>query len=40
MDIKYLQSDYVLFGWQEEDLPIFGHIQYIAVFNKTVPRLG
>jgi len=39
MDIKYLQSDYVLFGWQEEDVPIFGHIQYVAVFNNN-PTFG
>ena len=39
MGIKYLQSDYVLLGWQEDDLPIFGRIQYIAVFNNN-PMFG
>lgn len=36
MGFKYMQSDYVLIGWQSDDLPIFGHIQYIAVVNGLV----
>ena len=35
MGIKYAVSDYVLVGWQEDDLPIFGRIQYIAVLNHS-----
>jgi len=35
MGIKYLQSDYVPLGWQEDDLPIIGRIQYITVFNNN-----
>ena len=31
-----MQSDYVLIGWQNDDLPIFGHIQYIAIVNELV----
>ena len=35
MGTKYLQHDYVLLGWQEDDLPTFGRIQYIAVVNNN-----
>ena len=31
MGIKYMVRDYILVGWQEDDLPIFGRILYIAV---------
>ena len=30
-----MPSDFVLVGWQEDDLPIFGRIQYIAVINEV-----
>lgn len=29
--IKYQKPDYVIMGWQEDDLPIFGQIQDIMV---------
>lgn len=28
---RYSVSDYVLVGWQDDDLPIFGKIRFIAV---------
>ena len=28
---KYSVSDYLLIGWQDNDLPIFGKVQFIAV---------
>lgn len=34
MGVKYMHSDYVLIGWQSDDLPEFGHIQDIAVVNE------
>ena len=36
MGFRYTHSDYLLIDWQNDDLPIFGHIQYIAVVNEHV----
>ena len=34
MGVKYTVQDYVIVGWQEDDLPIFGRIEYIAVIDQ------
>ena len=31
MGSKYSVSDYLLIGWQDDDLPIFGKVHFIAV---------
>ncbi len=31
LGIKYMCSDYLLVGWQDDDLPIFGRVQSIIV---------
>ena len=36
MGIKYMISEFVVIGWQCDDLPIFGKIQHIAVVNDFV----
>lgn len=33
MGSKYNRSDYVVAGWQDDDLPVFGCIQDILVLN-------
>ena len=35
MGTKYMIYDYVLIGWQDDDLPMFGLIQDIAVLNNN-----
>lgn len=35
MGVKYMMADYVLIGWQEDDLLIFGYIQRIIVVKNT-----
>lgn len=34
--IKYQKSDFVLVGWQRDDLPIFGQLQDILVAEKVL----
>ena len=36
MGIKYTFSDFVVIGWQCDDLPLFGQIRHIAVVNDFV----
>ena len=36
MGIKYTFSEFVVIGWQCDDLPVFGQIQHIAVVNDFV----
>ena len=33
LGVKYVVSDYLLLGWQENDLPSFSQILHIFVFN-------
>ena len=33
---KYSRSDYVIIGWQEDDLPLFGRINDIMLINGSV----
>lgn len=35
MGVKYTNSDYVLIGWLDNDLAVFGHIQNIFVINNV-----
>ena len=34
--IKYSYFDYVLIGWQDDDLPLFGRVHDILVFESSV----
>ena len=34
--VKYSVQDYVTVGWQIDDLPVFGRIEYIAVVDERV----
>ena len=36
MGIKYTFSEFVVIGWQCDDLPVFGQIQHIVVVNDFV----
>lgn len=36
MGIKYACLDYVIKGWQSDDLPLFGRIKEILVVNDSV----
>ena len=36
MGVKYTFTEYVLIGWQDDDLPAFGQIQYIVVIEGIV----
>ena len=36
MGTKYMISEFVVIGWQCDDLPVFGQIQHIAVVNDFV----
>lgn len=35
MGVQYAKSDYVLIGWLDHDLPVFGRIQNIIVINNV-----
>ena len=39
MGIKYMYSDYVIFGWQSDDLPLFGRIEDIVVVDNRAVLL-
>lgn len=34
---KYSYLDYVIIGWQEDDLPLFGRVEDIFVVNNNTP---
>ena len=34
LGVKYAVKDFILIGWQDDDLPLFGKIQTIAVLGK------
>ena len=36
MGVKYTFTEYVLIGWQDDDLPAFGQIQCIVVMDSIV----
>ncbi len=36
MGMKYVFSEFVLIGWQNDDSPLFGQIQYIVFVNGCV----